>query len=101
MKNTKNDDFVLLGVELVHYDVGETGNSPFECAWRRSNMAYLGKFTKAIAIAKNAVDNMRGCPCVLCLNVKMDRGDMIKRFEREAQLHICDFFLTRSISESV
>jgi hypothetical protein len=44
---------------------------------------------------------MRGCVSALCLNVEMDRGDMIKRFKREAQLHIRDFFLSRSISRSV
>lgn len=101
MKNAKDDDLIFLGVDLMHDDVGETGDRPFKRARRHSDMAYLGKFAEAIAIRENAVDDMRGCVSALCLNVEMDRGDMIKRFKREAQLHIRDFFLSRSISRSV
>jgi hypothetical protein len=61
-------------------------------------MTYFGKFTKAIAISKNAIDDMRGCAGVLCLNVKLDCGDVVKRFEREARLHIRARFLARSTS---
>jgi hypothetical protein len=98
MKDAKNDNFVFLRVELVHDDVGEAGDRPFKCAWSGSDMTYFGKVTKAIAISKNPIDDMRGCAGVLCLNVKVDRGDVIKRFEREAQLHIRARFLARSTS---
>jgi hypothetical protein len=98
VKNAKDDDFVFLGVELVHDDVGEAGDRAFKCVWGGSDMTYFGKFTKAIAISKNAVNDMRGCAGVLCLNVKVNRGDVIKRFEREAQLHIRARFLVRSTS---
>lgn len=77
MKNAKDDDLVFLGVELMHDDVGETGDCPFERAWRHSDMTYLGKFAEAIAVRKNAVNDMRGCVSALCLNVEMDRGDVI------------------------
>jgi hypothetical protein len=98
MKNAKDDDLVFLGVDLMHDDVGETSDRPFKCPWRRPNMTYFGKFTEAIAISKNALDDMRGCASVHCLNVEMDRGYVVKRFKREAQLHIRALFLARSIS---
>jgi len=101
MENAKDDDLVFLSVNLVHDDVGETGNCPFKCAWGRSDMTYLGKFAEAVAISKNAINDVRSRASVLCLNVKMDRDDVVKRFEREAQLHIRNFFRTRSVSESV
>jgi|HubBroStandDraft_6_1064221.scaffolds.fasta_scaffold640328_2 hypothetical protein len=84
MKNAKDDDLVFLGVDLMHDDVGEAGNCPLECPRRRPDMAYLGKFAETVAVCKNAVDDMRGCVGVLCLNVKVDRGDVIKRFKRAA-----------------
>ena len=98
MKNAKNDDLVFLGVDLMHDDVGETGDRPFECAWGGSDMSNFGKFAEAIAIRKNAVDDMGCSASVLWLNVEMDRGDVIERFKREAQLHIRALFLARSIS---
>ena len=98
MKNAKDDDLVFLGVDLMHYDVGEASYRPFECAGRHPDMAYVWKFAQAIAIRKNTVDDMCGCASILCLNVEVDRGDVFKRFKREAQLHIRDFFLSRSIS---
>ena len=101
MENAKDDNLVFLGVDLMHDDVGETGDRPFECSWGHSDMAYLGKFVEAIAIHKNAVDDMRGRGSARLLNVEMIRGNVLKCFERAAQLPNRDFFLPRSISGSV
>ena len=88
MEYAEHDDFIGTVVEFMDDDVGEAWHRPFIGAGHDADVTQLGKFTEAIGLSEDTLDDVTCCARAAAFDIETNAGNMGERFKREAHFHM-------------
>lgn len=101
VKNSENNDLLVLGIDFVDDHVGEISDRPFIRAGNGPDVPDLRKLANTLGLTEDARSDA-GCGLGAArFDVEVDSGYVIERFKGEAYFHTPTFFFSFDTSPFV